>query len=216
MQRGDGQLGRLVRPHQHPAPFPPEQPLDHTPPRPEGPADLPLFAGGLGARATDKSQRFDKTLPHHVAGVLPEPDQQGHGVEGVQEAQRGGGDGPHVLVRVVQVTDQRGDGGRADRRQDPRQLIPLLPGQRRSGAQRNHQRSNDPGAVMRQRVPRPLMDRLVRTPEVRDRLGQKAPLPERGKNLLQQHQGEECFEHSQHRGGRPRGLADVRDPEELM
>ena len=171
---------------------------------------------GPGPRAAEDPQRFDHALPHHVAGVLGERGQRGDRVQGVEVAERGGGDGPHVLVRVVQMTDQGRDGRGADRRQDQRQLVPLLLGQRRDGAQRHQQRPDGQGPVRRAARSGPLVDRLVRAPEIGDRLRQQFPLPQRGEDLMQQHQGEEQLEPGQQRGGRPGGLMDERGPQDVV
>ena len=124
-----------------------EQPRDPTPLRAAAPGEAALRACGSRPRAAEDPQGFDHALPHHVAGVLGECGQRGHRVQGVELAERGGGDGPHVLVRVVQMTDQGRDGRGADRRQDQRQLVPLLLGQRRDRAQRHQQRPDGQGTV---------------------------------------------------------------------
>ena len=58
----------------------------------------------------------------------------------MQAAERGDGYGAHVRLGVVQMAEQGRDGRRADRRQHERQLIALLPRQRRGTAQRQQQR----------------------------------------------------------------------------
>ena len=70
--------------------------------------------------------------------------------------------------------------------------------------------------VLGQGVPRPLVDRLVRAPEVGDRLGQQPPLADGGEDLLEQDQGEERLEHGQQGGRRPGGRAGDRDLEQVV
>ena len=114
------------------------------------------------------------------------------------------------------LTDQGGDDRGTDRFQDQWQLVPLLLRQRWDRAQRRQQRPDGHGTVNRDGVPGPLVDRLVRTPEIGDCLRQQLPLPQRGKDLMEQHQGEEHLEPGQQRRSRPRGLANDRSPQDMV
>ena len=95
------------------------------------------------------------------------------------------------------MTDQGGDDRGTDRFQDQRQLVPLLLGQQRDRAQRHQQRPDRHGTIDRERIAGPLVDRLVRTPEIGDRLRQQLSLSQRCEDLMEQHQREECLEPGQ-------------------
>ena len=185
LQGRNGQIDRVAGSCRRDSLPPPGEPRDPTPFRATASGEASLREYVSRPRAAEVPQGFDHALPHHVAGVLGECGQRGNRFQGVELAEGGGDDGPHVLVRVVQMTDQSRDDRGADRFQDQRQLVPLLLGQRWDRAQRPQQRPDGQGTVTGQRISGPFVNRLVRAPEIGDRLGQQFPLPQGGKDLMQ-------------------------------
>ena len=86
----------------------------------------------------------------------------------------------------------------------------------RHQAQRPQQRTDRQATVTRQRIPSPLVDRLVRAPEIGDRLRQQFSLSQRGEDLMEQHHREEHLEPGQQRRGRPCGRTNERGAQDMV
>ena len=150
-----------------------------------------------------------QTLTHHVAGIVGKLNQVAGNFQGLQAAERGNYDGTDVFVRIVQMTNQACNRGRAHGCQDFWNTIAMLLGQALNRAERHQQRADGHGAILRQGVAGTFMNRFVRTPEIGDRLCKKLALAHGGEDLLQQHKREAAS--AQHRGRGRSILMNVRD-----
>ena len=175
-----------------------------------------LSIRGAQPRIADCTERAHGFEAHEGARVGREGRDRGQRVHRAQQPEGRDRHRALAFVRVREVPDERRNRRGADPGEHRGELVAQFLRERRHFAERFQERADDADPVLRQRVPRALVNRRVRAPKVRDGFGQRPALPNGREQLLEQHEREERLVRAEEQTGGPQGGAHHREPHHVL